>query len=367
MTSELLADRDLALQLHKMLSDIDPARWRDEMAAALKPKFNELHRALLHRPRHAGLAQTLGEALPALDHQKRTWLAFKKRVQPAYMALAKRLEAESIHVPSLRPTNYARNLFHLTSAIGAVLTIEFVNSPKILLAVAVAWATFAWALEAARRFNPRLNTLLMKLFGAVAHPHEAHKVNSATWYATALVLVALTQSTVLCVAAVAVLGVGDPLAALVGRRFGRIRLMHGRSLEGTLAFVVSATLATFALFAAFHPALGLGLAFGLAMAAGLAGALAELVSLRVDDNFSIPSARRPRWPSSRQCWARPSRRGGRLHGARASHDTTAGFSHQGTPACELASSSAMTWAPRSRMMKAISRKRSITTTVASDP
>ncbi len=289
MTADLAEDRDLALQLHKVLSDIDAARWRDEMAALLKPKLNELQRKLQQRPQHHALAQTLRNELPALDPGTRhTWLAFKKRVQPGYMELARRLQAASIHVPSLRPTNYARNVFHMTSAVVAVLCIELLNAPSILLGIAVAWATFAWGCEISRRRSPRINTFLMKAFGSVAHPHEAHRVNSATWYATALVLLALTQSTLLCVAGVAVLGLGDPVAALVGRRFGRVRLLHGRSLEGTLAFVVAATVAAFASFAVFHPALGLGVAFGLALAAGLFGAVAELVSLRVDDNFSIP-------------------------------------------------------------------------------
>lgn len=288
-TAELMEDRDLALQLHRVLSEIDPARWREEMASRLKPKLNELQLALQRKPQHRELAETLGHELPTLeDGKRRTWLAFKKRVQPAYTELARRLQAASIHVPSLRPTNYARSLFHVTSATVAVIAIELLASPSILLGVAVAWAAFAWGCEISRRLDPRINTLLMKFFGPVAHAHEAHRVNSATWYATALVLLALTGSTVLCVAGVAVLGLGDPMAALVGRRFGRIRLLHGRSLEGTLAFVLSATLATFALLMVFHASLGVGVSLALALAAGTAGAIAELVSLRIDDNFSIP-------------------------------------------------------------------------------
>jgi dolichol kinase len=85
-----------------------------------------------------------------------------------------------------------------------------------------------------------------------------------------------------------VLGVGDPLAAIVGRAYGRTKLLHGRSLEGTLAFALSAALACFVAFVVFHPSLGVPLALGAAAAAALSGAVAELVSLRVDDNFSVP-------------------------------------------------------------------------------
>lgn len=287
MAADLTEDRDLALQLHKVLSEIDPARWRDEMAAVLKPKLTELQQKFATRPAHAELADTLKTEVPALDTRAH-WLAFKKRVQPAYVELAKRLKAESIHVPSLRPTNYARNVFHVATAVTVVALLEFLNDPTLVLIIAAIGAAAAWSTELARRISPRMNGLVMKLFNPVAHPHEVQRVNSATWYTTALLLLAATQSTLLCVTGVVVLGIGDPIAALVGRRFGRIKLLHGRSLEGTVAFAISATVATFIAFAIFHSSMGLAMAFGLAAAASVAGALAELFSLRVDDNFSIP-------------------------------------------------------------------------------
>ena len=284
MTSaELVEDRDLALELHRLLSDIDPVRWRAEMAAAWKKGLAELQPKLERR--HATLADTLKAELPATDTRS-SWLTFKQRMQPAYMELARGLQLQSIHVPSLRPTNYRRSLLHVASGAFAVFAIEALPWP-VLTGIAVAWATFAWGCEISRRISPRINALLMKVFGPVAHEHESHRVNSATWYATALLLLSLTQQPLWCVAGVAVLGIGDPVAGLVGRRFGRIRLMHGRSLEGTAAFFASSLLVVFALFVAFHR-VSVGTALLLAGAAGLAGAIAELVSLRVDDNFSIP-------------------------------------------------------------------------------
>ena len=287
MTSDLAEDRDLALQLHKVLSEIDPARWRDEMAAVLKPKLNELQQQFARRAEHAELASTLEAEVPGLD-TKHEWLAFKKRLQPAYIELAKRLKAESIHLPSLRPTNYARNVLHITSALCVVVMLEVLDNPLLVLGIAIVSAIGAWATEIGRRVSPRINAMVMRVFNPFAHPHEVQRVNSGTWYTTALLLLAATQSTLLCVTGVVVLGIGDPIAALVGRRFGRIKLLHGRSLEGTIAFALSATIATFVAFIIFHSALGVGLALGLAAAASVSGALAELFSLRVDDNYSIP-------------------------------------------------------------------------------
>lgn len=294
MTADLLDERDLALQLHRVLSDIDPARWRDEMATALRHRLAELQRRLARHDQghHRALAATLEAELPHLEappsELKQRWLVFKHRVGPAYTEWASRLREAKVHVPSLRPTNYARSLMHVTSAAAGIAVIELAGSPTLVIAAAAAWFLFAWTCELSRRRSARVNALLMRFFGPVAHAHEAQRVNSATWYATALLGLALTRDPLWCVAGVAVLGVGDPVAALIGRRFGRLKLLHGRSLEGSLAFVASGAAVTFALFSWLHPALPSTTAVAMAIGAAAAGALAELVSLRVDDNLSIP-------------------------------------------------------------------------------
>lgn len=290
-TAELVEDRDLTLQLHRVLSDIDAARWRDEMAQALRSRLSELTGRMANRRRLEPLREALATEVPQLptatSDLKKRWLAFKQRMQPAYASVAEALRAEAIHVPSLRPTNYRRSLLHVASGLFAMSVIEFAP-PWLMLVISGAWVTFAWSAEISRRFSPRVNALMMKAFGAVAHEHETKRVNSATWYATALILLALTGNQVICLVGVLVLGVGDPIAATVGRRFGRTRLIHGRSLEGSLAFVASGALVAFAGLYVFHPALGLGAMALIALAGAVAGAVAELVSLRVDDNFSIP-------------------------------------------------------------------------------
>lgn len=292
MSTELLEDRAVVLQLHGLLTEIDPIRWRAEAAVALKARLRELQRRLAQRARLAELAGALHTNLRELENPssetRAGWLAFKQRLMPAYESVAVALRAEKIHVPSLRPTNWARSLFHISAALVAVTTIEWANSPQLILLIAGTWAVSVWSLELGRRLDPRVNRALMRFFKPVAHLHEATRVNSSTWYATGLLLLALTRSSLLCATAVAVLGVADPLAALVGRKFGRIKLVHGRSLEGTLTFFVSGALVAFTVLRLFHASLNLGQALAVAVVAAGCGALAELFSLRIDDNLSVP-------------------------------------------------------------------------------
>jgi dolichol kinase len=194
---------------------------------------------------------------------------------------------EEVPKPPARPANYARSLFHLGSAALALVLMRLLPGRRSLVAVSAAFALSGWTMEIARRRSPAVNARLMALFAPVAHPHERHGVNSATYYVTALLVLALLAPLRAAELGVVVLGLADPAAGLVGRRFGRTRLRKNRSLEGTLGFVVVGAVAAAAWLAAAYtvplPALVV-----LALVAGMAGALIELVSVRLDDNLTIP-------------------------------------------------------------------------------
>jgi dolichol kinase len=294
VNSQLAEDRDLALALHRLLSDIDGTRLKNQMESLFHQRFQEVEAKALSLQRHVALNAKIAEAKVALNHQgqemKAKWLQLKSRLSPTYSELEAALKASSVHVPSLRPTNYRRTAVHVAAGLFAMVMLEVFSNYKLAISVvAGAWFVYAWVCEVIRKFSPAFNEKIMKLYGSVAHPHERFKINSATWYASALFLISLTQSTIWGVTAVMVLAVGDPVAAFVGRRYGRIRLLHGRSLEGTLAFFVSAAVTLFAVLTLWHASeLSLAKTLMISLVASGLGAVAELLSLRVDDNFSIP-------------------------------------------------------------------------------
>lgn len=217
------------------------------------------------------------------------WADLKAQLRERYASLSSALRRERVKVPELRPTNYARSAFHVGAALVCLVLIVVLTSEQLPWA-AGAFAAWAWSMEGLRRVSKRANAAMMAFFRPIAHEQERERVNSATWYMTSLVLLALTGSPLLCVTGVAVLGLADPLAGLVGRRFGRIRLMNGRSLEGTLTFVLVGTLAARGAMLLVDTTLASGSLWVTALAAGLAGGVVELASRRVDDNLSIPMA-----------------------------------------------------------------------------
>ena len=306
--------RPLALELYRFLRDLDPARWSDSMVEGLQRKLAELRdqvRARLDRaeraasedgpPRRsmlrnalADLARLMEEHVPAAGlhpgELRAAWMAYRKRLMEAYDALVTALRTYAVHVPDMRPTNHARNTFHVATAALSLVLLEYVFPLPVLVLVAGAFAFTGWSLEISRRFSPRINAFCMAIFSKVAHPHEHHRINSATWYTSALVMLALTGSHMLGAVALVILGLSDPAASLVGRRWGRRVLINGRTLEGTLTFIAVGTVAALGALMIWHPPGGWVEALALAFGAAVCGGLAELVCRRVDDNLVVPLA-----------------------------------------------------------------------------
>ncbi len=303
---QAITDELLALLSEARLSAASEA-WREELAQAARQRVGALSERVRRaaaeaeavvEPRLATLRERMGQLAGVMERAAptvveatptgraegwvATWEAFRREVQPAVDALA-----ESLKELPARPSNARRMVLHV--CMGLTTTALVYLLPRFwLIAVPGVVALWAWGAEISRARSPRINAALMRFFGPVAHAHEWRRINSSTWFTTALLLLALTCPRVSCAMATLTLGLGDPAAALVGRRWGRTRLRSNRSLEGTLTFVAVASLACFALLRAIHPQYGVGTAVLAAVVAGVSGALAEAFSTRIDDNFSIP-------------------------------------------------------------------------------
>jgi dolichol kinase len=281
----------LTLDLEELLAAFDSGGDAvRERIAAVSQRVEQLAQDVARWPNLAGaidrVGALLGPAAPDVP-QSEAWTALRRQLGESYDALVALLAADASEP---RPTNYARVAFHMGSAgLGLLATLVVFTTPQLPYAAATL-AGSAWILELLRRRSPGFNATLMRFFRRISRPAEAERINSGTWYMTALVVLTLTYSPLLCVIAVSVLGFADPAAAIIGRRFGRIRLRNGRSLEGSLAFVAAGTLAAvaFVQFLAVPPAPAI--AWPTALAAAIVGALAELFSRRIDDNFAIPIA-----------------------------------------------------------------------------
>ncbi len=192
---------------------------------------------------------------------------------------------------SLRLPKAARSIFHMTSGVAGVVLYQFMLARSTAIAILGSLLSIFFILEVSRRFSERFNDFMVyKLFGAISRPQERYKTNSASYYLLALTIITiLTPKPAVCAAAL-VLAFGDPMAAMAGGRWGKIRLSNDKSIIGALAFFGAAFLAVIAYLAIVPLDITTGHKLMAAGSMAAVGALVELFSHDLDDNFTIPVA-----------------------------------------------------------------------------
>jgi len=179
-----------------------------------------------------------------------------------------------------------RKLIHLTSLLIPVIYyfISRTSAAIILGALSV----FAITLDLSRYFFPEVGSVFYKIFGFLLRKHEIDEekknLNGATYVLISALIGVLIFPKVVFITAFTILIIGDTMAALVGRKFGKHKLLY-KSLEGTLAFFISSCIVVL-----FTPKAGnFPEEFVIGFIGALIGAVVENISFGyVDDNLSIP-------------------------------------------------------------------------------
>lgn len=181
------------------------------------------------------------------------------------MVLAAELKRKSIHLASLAiPVAYYFTPDTWTR------TWE-----RALLAAVI----LSLAIEVFRLHHPRTRNIFRHFFGELLRNHEDASLLGSTYLLIACLLTIHLFPKPVAVLALSFLIVGDTVAAIVGKSFGRIRLLGGKTVEGSIA--------------CFAVCYGMTrLMPDIPAPVGLVGALVatvfELLPIPLDDNFRIP-------------------------------------------------------------------------------
>jgi dolichol kinase len=179
-----------------------------------------------------------------------------------------------------------RKLIHLCSL---SIPIIYYFIPQITAAIILAGFTlFAILLDVSRYLSPQLGKYFNRMFGFMLRKHELDKkkknLNGATYVFISALLSVIIFPKVLFLTAFPILIISDSTAALIGRKWGKHKFL-AKSLEGTLAFFVSASIVVL-----FTPKLnGSFTEYMIGIMAAAVGAIVENISHGyADDNLSIP-------------------------------------------------------------------------------
>lgn len=134
--------------------------------------------------------------------------------------------------------------------------------------------------EIIRLLYPSVNRFLLKIFEGTYREKEKENVSTLIWTLSGafLTIFLFSENRNIVTLSLLYLTFGDSIAAIVGVKFGRIKLgSRGKSLEGSLAFFIFAFLCSLFFIRVEY-----------AFIVAFLGAAIEFLPLPIDDNFILP-------------------------------------------------------------------------------
>lgn len=180
-----------------------------------------------------------------------------------------------------------RKFYHFAMGIFCVALYAFFLTQKQALMVLGSVGGIFLLLDFFRLRNPSLNALTLKYFGKIMRREELKSISGNSFYILGLLVLVLFFPKPVVLLSALYLAIGDPIAAVVGTRWGKTKLTSRKTWEGSLANLLATGVTSFC-FGLWFLNWNVPQALVLAFLGGIISTLVELIPLPLDDNFTIP-------------------------------------------------------------------------------
>lgn len=181
---------------------------------------------------------------------------------------------------------FKRKAFHITSLFLPISYI-FVSKQVAIITMLIITAGTIF-IDTSRHYNRSIQETIDKLFADLMRPFErtgSYQLSGSSYMALGFLIATIMFSKGVAITSCLVLIVSDSCAAIFGKKLGTNR-HNGKSLEGSMAFFLSAIMVSMFVFQieAFYSN------FWIIVIASLATSVVEYYSsqIGVNDNFTIP-------------------------------------------------------------------------------
>ncbi len=203
------------------------------------------------------------------------------------------IKFESINEDNTKPLSTRHNLqimrrlFHMFngSAIATLYLISFNHSQMIHFLGTIACVLYV--VEQVRINYPETAAKLLPFTRFIMRAEEQLKESAMVPYAMAVLLTIVAFPKHIALVGIYSLAIADPLAAIIGIRFGRHKLTPTRSIEGSTSFFLAIFLVTLIVLTGYNNAFDITI-FLVSFAVGAICTAADTIPLKLDDNLTIP-------------------------------------------------------------------------------
>jgi len=201
-------------------------------------------------------------------------------------AQARSMRKEVLSMSRSTP-HFGRKFYHFLMGLFCYGLYAFVLTREEALILLGSIGGLLMLADIVRLKYPAFNAIALRLFGKIMRREELRSISGNSFYILGLLVVVFFFSKPVVLLSVLFLAIGDPIAAIVGTRWGRTKITKRKSLEGSVANFLATALASL-LFALFYLQFGIPQSLLLALLGGTVSTLVELLPAPIDDNFTIP-------------------------------------------------------------------------------
>jgi dolichol kinase len=200
---------------------------------------------------------------------------------------------ESSSTKTVKPTStrhdlqFPRRFFHMGMGTAAGIIYYTFLSHQAAVTILGTAACLVYIVEQLRINYPEHASTFKILTKYLLRAEEQLKESAGMPFVMGLLLTLLSFPKVVALTAIFTLGIADPMSAIVGIRFGKNKIVKGKSLEGSGAFFLCTFLITIVVFGVLYQN-DMSLVVLLAVVVSLIMTAFEMIPIRLDDNLTIP-------------------------------------------------------------------------------
>ena len=169
-----------------------------------------------------------------------------------------------------------------THFIGLVIPIlyHYIDGKLLVVGILALITCSLLCFELLRYVFPDFGSLFLRFVSPILRSHEKQgKLLGSTYFMVGSLFSIILFPQEIAIASITFLVLGDLFAAIIGKKWGRIKIFCGKSFEGSLAcFVICFFVSVF--FIRIKPVVGL---LGATVAT-----IFELIPIGIDDNLTMP-------------------------------------------------------------------------------